>query len=282
MAPAGTSGAAPAAAPLEAFKPPQSWKPAAREQFAKLPPEVQAEVARLDRETVGVLRESANARRFAESFQQVVGPHAAAIQAEGGNPLQTVQSLLQTAQALRGPGRAQVVANIMRQFGVSEDALVRALEGQAPAQGGQEAPPGQYRDPRVDQLFNHLQAAHQQRQEATSTRAHQDVATFGEKAEFLEDVRPHMAALLADAGQRGQAMTLEDAYDAACWANKEIRAILQQREAAKAANASQASTQRARQASSSIRTQPASGGAAGPDGSIRGDILAAMSKLSSR
>lgn len=263
--------------PAEAFKPPQSWKPGAREHFAKLPPEVQAEVARLDKETVGVLRESANARKFAESFNQVVSPYMGAIQSEGGNPLQTVHGLLQTAQALRGPGKAQVVANIIRQFGVSEESLVEALQGQAPQGHGRAAAPApaqtEFRDPRVDQML-------EQRAQALTQRAHRDTAAFSEKAEFIEDVRHHMALLLKEAADRGQGMTLEEAYDAACWANKDVRGTLQKREAAKA-NA-QASTQRARAASSSIRSQPASAGTAGPDGSIRGDIMAAMSKLNSR
>ena len=78
----------------------------------------------------------------------------------------------------------------------------------------------------------------------------------------------------------GQAADLEDAYDKACWANKEIRALLikQQTPAAPSANAADA-VSRAKAAAKATGGAPSAGvkpnpGTAGAD--IRNTIIAAV------
>jgi hypothetical protein len=268
--------AQPAAPPAEALRPPQSWKPAAREEWAKTSPAVQAEVLRREKESYAREQEVAPLRRFAQEFHAVVSPFEASIRAEGGEPLSAVRELLQTSHALRtapSAHKAQLVANIVRTFDVDIRALDNAL-----ADGPAAVPQGRQAQPQTD-VRSHVTAAIREiQQQAVATRAQKDVAAFVQGKEFIEDVKPVMVALL----HSKPAITLDEAYDEACWANKEIRGILQRREAVAAANASTASTQRARAAASSgLRTQPASASAPQPD-TIDADIHAAIASLSGR
>lgn len=268
-------------AAAEPIKAPQSWKPAAREHFARLPPEVQAEVMRREKETAIALQESAPARKEVEAWRQAVAPFEAQIRAEGGEPIQAVHSLLQTAAALRGPNKVAVVANLIRSFGVPLQELDAALAGEAPPPQGQQ--PAQFRDPRFDEFLGTLQQAQTQKRQAQQQRAAADVQAFAKENEFFDDVRYEMQAFMTSAAERKVAMTLQEAYNRACWGNDEVRAILQQREAAKAANVQVASTQQARAAASSLKSQPTGGvGGGSKPNSRRAAIEAAAEALSKR
>jgi hypothetical protein len=240
-------------------------------------PAVQAEVVRREKESYAREQEVAPLRRFAQEFHAVVSPFEASIRAEGGDPLTAVRELLQTSHALRTAPpahKAALVANIVRTFGVDIRALDNALaDGPAVVPQGAQ---GMQQQPDVRTQVS--SAIREIQQQALATRAQKDVAAFVQGKEFIEDVKPVMAALL----HSRPSITLDEAYDEACWANKEIRGILQRREAVTAANASTASTQRARAAASSgLRTQPASASAPQPD-TIDADINAAIASLSGR
>lgn len=274
----------------KAVKPPASWSVATREKWGQLPADVQAEVHRRERETAVALQEAAEARRHHEAFRQTVAPYEGMIRAEGGEPLRAVQSLLQTAAALRTSPpvhKAQLVANLIRTFGVPIEALDAALAGQPPpqgAQGAQYAPngmaPGPYQDPRVDQLLARMQQAEAQRASALQQEAHSVVSAF--QGEFLDDVREEMADLMEAAGKRGLKLSIEDAYNRAVLLHPEISAVLEQRKAAaNAANAS-ASMQRAKAAGSSVRTRPAGGGAPPQLNSIREYVAHAVDEVEGR
>lgn len=271
-----------------ASKAPQSWKPDVREKWATLPPEVQAEVTRLDREVRQTMQTAAEARKGWDSFREVVGPYEALIRAEGGEPLKAVGSLLQTAAALRTAPpaiKARLVAGIIQQYGVPVDVLDAALSGQAPAAQPQNAP--QQFDPealiqQAQQRFaQQLQAQHQQ---AINTKAQQDTEAFvnGGGAEFLEDVRGLMANLLDAAGRSGIPLSLQEAYDRACSIHPEVSKVVEQRRQAQTATATQAATQRARAAASSVKTQPAGLQATSEPNTVRGALEASIARLSGR
>lgn len=259
------------AAPPEAQKPatlatkaPQSWRPEAREKWGTLPPEVQNEAIRLDREVRQTLQESAEAKKSWSAFQQTVGPYEALIRAEGGEPLKAVGSLLQTAAALRTAPpahKARLVANIIQQYGVPVETLAEVLTGQAataPAQGATQAPaldPEALLQQAEQRVFQRIQ---QQRAQSVEAKARADTEAFinSGEAEFLEDVRPLMANLLDAAGRSGIALTLKDAYDRACLLSPDVSKVMEQRKAAQTATVTQAATQRAQNAASSVKTHP--------------------------
>ena len=286
-APAGTPPAAAPEAPKPAppaVKPPQSWRPEVREKFAALPPEVQAEVVRREREVTTAMQEAAEARKVAETFSRVVEPYRALMT---DAPDKVVGNLLQTAAALRTGTpqmKAQMLASIIHANAVPIDLLDAALSGQAPQQQAQpQAPafnPNDLLQQAEQRVFQRLQ---QQAQQSVQAKARAEAEAFinSGKAEFIEDVRPIMANLLAAAGQSGIALSLEDAYNQACMLNPDVSRVLKQREQAQQANASQASTQRARNAAASVRSSPAAPPATKP-ADLRSTILANWDAQSGR
>jgi hypothetical protein len=266
-----------------AERPPQSWKPLAREHWAVLPQEVRAEVVRREQEVSRVLQESAQARRAADQFHEAVRPYEQMIRAEAGDPIRAISGLLQTAYQLRNAppnDRAKILAQLVHGYGVPIDALDAALAGQPMAQQGHQ--PAPY-DPRVDQLMQRLEQAENQRKAAVFESAQASVQEFAGDKEFFEDLREDIADVLELAAKRKQKMSLSDAYERAVALRPDIQKIVSQREAAKSAAKAQASTQRSRVAASSIRSAPAVAPPRSSDGtSLREDIETAMRELQGR
>lgn len=245
-----------------ATKPPQSWKPQAREKWATLPPEVQQEAIRRETETARALQESSEARKSWDSFRQVVAPYEGMLRAEGSEPIAAVASLLQTAAALRTAPvqhKAQLMAQMMGTFGIPVQALAAALDGQPVPQQAQP----QFDPAQVEQrIMQRLQA---QQQQALLARNADEVEAFGEGREFYDvndptgrQIREMMGDMMEVAAKRGLPLSLEEAYNRALRLHPDTSAVLSQREAGQQANATQASTQRAKRASSSTRSHPAS------------------------
>lgn len=251
-----------------ASKPPAGWGPAAREHWGKLPAEVQREVAKRERETAQVLertaqerKQSEGARQFASEIANTLRPYEAMIRAESSGPLQAIDSMFRFAHALRSappPHKAQLVANLVKTYGVPIEALADALEGkpgQAPPQ--QYAPPPQpppqpreFRDPRLDQLLARQEQALQQQYQS-------EMQKFAETHDFYDDVREDMASFVEIAAKRGVDLPLEEAYNRSIALHPEIQQVLKQRETVKAAATAQAATQRAKAAASSVKPHPA-------------------------
>ncbi len=279
--PTATAPVVPAPEPL---KPPQSWKPQYREKWAGLPPEVQQEVLRREKEISTTMQEAAAVRRFQEQFQQTVAPFEGMIRAEGSEPLAAVRNLLQTAAALRTAPpahKAQLIAQLVKSYSIPIDALDAALVGeQPPAGAAQHVDPrsiaAQVRQEVIGGLTQHFQQA-----QAAKGRAEAE-AFMASAPEFFDDVRDEMADLLEVSARRGVAMSPKDAYDRACRLNDNVRAVLEQRAAAANATNAQASTQRARAASSSVKSQPAGMAAPKELNSIRDYVEAAWDAGSTR
>ena len=263
------------------LKAPANWKPAAREKWAQLPPEVQAEAVRVHHEVQKTLQETTQARRTAEALDATVRPFLPLIQAEGGDVMRAIGSLMQTAAALRTAPpahKAQLVAQLVRTYGVPIDELDSALSGATPQVSHA---PAEYRDPRVDQMLQALQAQKQSQAQAETQRAAAEVESFKAEAEFLDDVREDMADLIEVAQRRGVALSLKDAYARAVAMNPDVSEALRQREAAKAAQTANAATAKAKAASSSVRSSPASAPGR-PDDSIRAQLEAAFASRGGR
>lgn len=280
--------AAPVVPAPEAIKAPQSWKPAAREKWASLAPEAQQEIARRERETATALQESAEARRVHQQFREVVAPYEGMMRAAGSEPLQTIAQLLQTGAGLRQgtPQRkADLVADIVKQYDVPIEMLAAALDRGQPGQG---TPQGQQQGgdmglrQEVAELKASIQNAWNQRNQVQTQKMQADITAFAAGHEFFEDVRHDVADLMDSRAKRGVAITLEDAYNLACKMHPEITGVFEQRKAAEAAKAAQASTQRAQAASSSVRSQPAGSAPRPQSGSVRDDLAAAIEAANGR
>lgn len=275
----------PAATPPAELKAPQSWKAGTREKWGALPPEVQQEVYRREKETAAALQQASQARELHSAFTQTVQPYLGMIQAEGGQPMAAIGNLLQTAAALRtAPAghKAQLIANMVRTFGVPIEALDAALSGQPMPQGQghqQAVDPNAIARQVMQQVTQGLQT---QRQQATQQRYVTQMQDFASKHEFYDDVREYMADLLEVAGRRGIELTPEDAYNRSCEMHPEISKVHAQRKAVQQANATVASTQRARAASSSIRSQPSGAVSAPQPAGRRAALEAAFEQHNNR
>lgn len=242
--------------PPTARKPPQSWKPDAREVWQNLPARVQEEVERRERETAQALNESAEARRHWQRFTEAARPYEAMLRASGGDPVQSAEQLFRATATLQlgtQQQKADLLARMVKGYGVDigtlENALIQQLNGQTSPQaptGGEAAP---LRDPRLDILLRNMEAMQQREIE-------RNLEKFKETHEFFEDVRWEMGEFIKVAGARGLQLTEEEAYKRAVALHPEIQAVLEQRKQAAAAAKVSTSTQRSRAASNSLRSAP--------------------------
>lgn len=271
---AGTDkGAAPSAA--AAVKPPQSWTPAEREHWGKIPAEAQAAIQRRELETSRVLNESANSRRFQNDFVSVVAPHAHLIRARNSTPLQAVKNLMETAAGLtvgNPQQKAMIVAEILDNYGVDIKVLDEVLSKRpANPNAGVGAIPPQFEAVlrpihdfmgRVEQgRAQHIQQLQQSAQQ-TFEQALEDPAM-----PFLNDLRDDVADFMEIAAARGQELTIKQAYEKAVSFNPEIKKIVDQRARANALNKDPKRIAKAKRASSSINGAPRGG--SGGDGKVK-------------
>jgi hypothetical protein len=277
-----TGAPKPSAGSTTEVKPPASWKPAVREHWGKLPPEVRQEVARREAEVSKLLQQAAEHRRVADTFTKALEPYRAFI---AGDPAEEVKGLLQTAVNLRTGSPAQkaaIAAQIISGFGIDPAHVAEVLERGAPSQATQQTAQQQFRDPRFDVLMGHLQQTAAQRAQSAKADAARQLEEFAASHEFVNDVGPLMSNLMKAARETGQPITLDDAYEQACMLHKDVRPLYQQRKAAHDAANARASTQRARAASSSIRHEPTAPASGAQSNSLRDTIMASMGALGRR
>lgn len=235
-------------------KAPASLKPEAREEWAKVPAVLQQDFHRREREIQVAQQRAAETTRQAEPLLRAVQPYAQQLAARGQSPDQVISNFLRTEQALSNPSesaRAGVLLQAMRTYGVSVEALATALEGQGTPQRQQQMDPGAIAAQVEQAIMGKLNA---ERSQGALSRAATEIETFkgAGGGEFLDDLKGGVAARLG----AGLATSLKEAYEQECWANPRIRGILQQREASKKAATGAQATQRARAASSSVRSDP--------------------------
>lgn len=284
--------AAPAAPAPAVGRGPTSWKPEVREKWGSLPPEVQAEVMRREREVVQVLQASHAARQFFEHFRNTTAPYQQYIAMNGnGDPLQTYGQYLRTATILRAGSpieKATAIAQAVQEFGVDVNVLDQALStlfrGTPPPQAQQGQGQQQFRDPRMDELLTLLTNQQQEEHDRINQAAAEEATAFASDPanEFFEDLKHEVSDLLLMAANRGQKLSLGDAYKKACMMHPEISKIVVQRDQAKAQQAQQAALQQRRTAASSLRPEPPrqTGEANGGALSIRAAIEQAAQQLS--
>lgn len=287
----------PSPAPPPGDRAPVSWKPAIREKWKALPAEVQQEVLRRERETDQVLNESAQARRMVSEFQQITSPYEMFFRQEGVNALQATDNLMRTAAALRTsapPQKAQLVADMIMQFGVDTNLLDQMLT--ARIQGGQGRQQPQY-DPGLAQLLDQrlqpiqqfmteIQQRRMEQQNMTLSQAQTELDMFlnDPANEFAQDVRQDMADLLELSARRGQTMSLQDAYSRATLAHPQIGSIMTQRRLTQAASQQSEAAKRAKNASASLPSggAPSQGDEEEQGDDIRSALVASVRQHASR
>ena len=282
----------PKSSPRADSRAPASWHPETREHWAALPESVRTEVARREREVQTTLKETAEARKYAEQIERTIAPYQMFIRAENSNPLQAIDNLMSTAARLRtGSSQdiAQLVSGLVKQFGVGRfgqsfiEQLDSALVGEIPrvdAQQQQLQQAMQQQLAPIQQFMSQHQNAQAQAQQNVTRQAEGEVLDFMEKAEFAEDVREDMADLMEMAQRRGRDLSLGDAYRQACAGNEHVRSVLVGRQKTQGAQKLTGAAQRARSAAVSVSGAPAMGAPQQAATDVRSAIEAAIASHS--
>ena len=262
------------------FRPPQSWKPTAREKLASADPEIQHEVTRREAEMTRYMQETAQARREADAFNRMSSQFAFLYAPLGASPIQAAEDLFRTAALLRTSPPQQKAMMLAAMINTALpgkegiELLDAALSGQQPVGPG---PQGFPRDPRVDQLLATLAQNKRALEEQGMAETRADLEAFASGHDFYEDVKDTMADLMERALRKKVVMSKEDAYNRACELDPDISKILAQRKQVAAARTATAATQRSQRAAGSVRGTPASG--MSPEGATGEDLRSTLEEV---
>lgn len=266
-------------------KAPQSWKPIAREDWAKIPESARAEINRREAHIERTLNETAQVRRFATDFAQVINPFSHLIRAQNSTPLKAVHNLMSTAAGLMqgsAQQKAAIVAEIIGNYSVDMVELDRVLTDIAAKNGGripaaQNTQPSERIPSWAQPLFQMHQTIEQNRQtheQTLRTNADAEIAQL-ESEPFFDDLRDDIADIMEIAAKKGKVMTLKQAYEKAIQLDDEISKIVGQRKEAEAVRKNK-SISRARRAASTVSGGPsgkAAGNSSGDEKKSRREML---------
>ena len=228
------------------LRPPPGWSAAARAQFGLLPPEVKEAVAKRE----------ADVATGMQVLQRYKGleTYTPAIEASGISHAEFTKRAVEWEQSLR----TNPIGTLLHVARLGNVDIVR-LAQQIQQQGGQQP---QQRSPAQQAVAQTYQQVRQQapqpqqdfraiiRQEFAEREAHGAVDEFlsDPKNIHAEAVADDMALLITN----GRADDLEQAYEMACWARPEIRALLIRQAGANPGSTSEAD--RARRTASEARS----------------------------
>jgi hypothetical protein len=254
----------------QAIQPPQSWSAPAKAVFASLPPEVQQEVLKRERDySTGIEAKSLEAKRY-EPLEQIIGPRREAWTRQFGSPEKGLQTLIGISEnASRDP------EGFVRWFAQNSGLDLAKL---AEAQANQ--PP---QDPRVAALERQVsqlngfltsqqQAQQQQQLNSLSSvveafRADPANEHFDSVAQDVLDAIPVVRKGMPHATPQE---VLKEAYERTIWASPGIRTQLLAKQTADAAaqkqKEAQAQADKSRAAASVSLTGAPPSGAAPPAG----------------
>lgn len=252
-------------APTDALKPatpPPGWSVPAKAEFDKLPQAVKEAIAK---------REEEVSQGFAKyAAYKGLEPYAEMASRAGTSLPQAVQKWIAAEQQL-ATDFVSGIHSLCQHFNINPAALGSVLSGQG---NGRQQP--QAHDPVLAEmaaLKNRLAQFEQQQQEQVYSGINAEIAAFSAKPEnkYFENVKPTMKRLL----EAEEASSLQDAYDKACWANPEIRALLISEQVTKQQAEAQRKASEARRASGSLSPGAAIPGAgnASPAKTLRAELL---------
>jgi hypothetical protein len=195
------------------YAPPPGFSVATKQAWDTLPDHVKADIARRESEITSGMQRYGGLRNFAEEAER------------NGTTLQNAVSDYVAVETELKKDPVRGVEFLFQRMGVNPLAVlnqwVKRYMG-TQGGGGQAQPAPQQL--RIDPNAIARQAADTIRAEMQQSQIHNDIASFSADTanRFFANVRQDMAILV----QSGKASDLQEAYEAACWLNPEIRAIL--------------------------------------------------------
>lgn len=256
--------------------PPRSWTAAAKAKFATLDPDVQQEVLRREKEIDAGKQQwdtkAAEYNQLDAALSRVRDRYRLA----GLSDAQYVGALVQADEMLRGPQAVQALAMLAQQYGINVGQL-----GQQPF-GGPQQPQG-YADPQITALMQTVQSLQSRLEGQDKARETEAQAALQKQIEdfasdprhpYFDNVRQAMGALM----RSNPDLSMEDAYDRACYADPEIRGLLTAVSSARPA-AAQTKPNGLSVTGASKGTKPALSNGALNGNSIEDDVRAAIQEL---
>jgi hypothetical protein len=284
-------------APAQQIEPaPKAWKASARAAWDKLPPDVRQEVQRRENEVARVFGETGQMRQAVQTFNQIIAPYQARMNAVGLEPLEAVAELLKADHILSSAPtiqRAQYMAKLIQEYGVDIRALDDALAGVAPTdpvESRLEQMLAERLTPIQQFLQNQNQIAAQQefRVQQEAAVSIEQMALDNIKYPHFEQVRDDMADIIEMNAKRRVYLTPEQAYQRAVamnpeWSAQAAQQLNQSRQLTQA-QAANAKAQRALNASGSVSGGPSGTpiGGVNQGSSLRDTIEAAFSQVAGR
>ena len=257
----------------EGDKAPVGLPPEAREAWKDTPKAVQTAIAKREADYANGIKQYANQAKRADGMDRALAPFSQFFAMNGGIG-KVLPGLLQTGSVLQMGSQQQkveAVAGLIKQFGIDIRALDNQLVGQPmPAEMQQQGQMQQMLDQRLGPLQQQL-AGYQQRDQENAQQAQAAIASEVDafstnvKNEFYNDVRGDMADLMDMAVNRGQNMSMQQAYDKACAMHPTISQIITSRIGAQSVGGK-------RRAASSISGGPGGGGGETAHDSMRAAI----------
>lgn len=259
---------------LAPIRPPASWSAAAKADFATLAPHIQKEVLRREGEIEEGLAQRHRQIGRLNRLDEILAPRQERFQLAGLDEVQAVRALF-AAQDLLERDPVNALLYLARQSGVDLRQLLGAAVGQQPQQA--QLPP------EFQQLAGQVQTLSQSFAQQQATAQQQQIAPYVQQVEaFFADPKNLYAQNVEEAMMNlfrsGQAKTLQEAYDAACWQRPDIRPHMLKAQADQAAAAARAKANEARQAGGSVIGSPQPGASplnGGPAPSLRDELVRA-------
>lgn len=264
------------------LNPPQGLKQEIKEKWTSLDKQIREEWTRREEDVHKMFTSREGELQLGKDMKEVISPYMPVIQAEGGNPVAAVQSLLNTAYVLRTAPpaqKAQLIKQIINDYGVDMTLLTQEQEYQDPLIANLQK---EIQTLKTQSDPNNLRKLLQEQQERDSIMSEVNAFAANPANVHFEKVRHLMSPLLAN----GQAKDLQEAYEMSCWSVPEIRNDLLAKQVQAEAEKKRAEISKKQTASSSISGSPASSSSnstqANQSSSIADTIRAAMREQQSK
>lgn len=203
---------------------PKSWNATERAAWATIPEAARAAAHRREEDFHRGIQQYREKASTFDALDAVIRPHAEILKANGQNAVENVGALLNLQQVLYSGSDDQKIGTLLQiveQSGIKPEALIHGLQNPS-------ARPAQ--DPRYDSLARELQQTRQMLSEIKVAPVMTQVESFlaDPKNEFVNE--PGIAQRIEIELKNG-AKDLQEAYDNACWADRNVRAKIQQKSA---------------------------------------------------
>lgn len=273
----------------DSIKAPVGWGAKEREDWSKIPRHLQEKVMGREKELNTMMQTTADARRTHDQFGKLTQQYGAVLSGVmGDTPMETVSNLFSTVANLRVGSpiqKAQIIADLIEDFGVDINTLDSAIVGAAPsAETQQNSQFEKMFDARMapfQEMMGQQNALTQQQEGQRAEAANNEVAEFGKTAEFLNDVRDDMADFMDMAAKRGENLSMKDAYEKACMLNPQVSAVIAGRHKMATLKSGNNTMATKRLAASSVNGGKGGDGGGGGNNSMRDTIASAWDNQNS-